>query len=1256
MRALIAALAALALTAAPARADVVIDPAHRTVTTSRLALRFDGADPERIDSVVWTDSAGHATANLAASGGGSCGDAQEFWGQSYGATQGLGPYPVVGGSAGTWSSPAPGQVRIVSQPAAGCGDQIAVTTTYTFSDSGPQASEIRVERRIAFDAHPEAVTGQPGLRVYVPRVPVSTYNRQLYPGPQGDVVAAGACDGCAPYGADRWGGGWFADDSAAGAGLLVLRDPADAPGAELEFDADALSASDNTSIVLPQPAGGWASAVDEVEYLCFYDASSWPAADRRAGAPATLPAGCGPLPSAGPSVAGEQVLGVGDASATVGAVVDPGGSAAAYHAEWGPTAAYGSRGPELPLDGAGARSVAAQLTGLAPGATYHWRIVAGTAAGPDQTVTTRVTPPPAPPPPPAAVITVRPGATTVLSGAASTPAGSPIVAYAWDFSGAGAYSSACGAADPVAAPAYAHAGTYTVGLKVTAANGASSTTSQTVTVSHVPAASGSGVLTGYACGSLVGNALCTHHVVWGAMVADALDNGCFDPVKVHTVDARSLTQAEPSIGVPPDVAAWFAARDAQDWKATGRVLLNGTIFTPRPFAVSVNGKASTLPGFVLIGETTDSLYSPSADAALAPGGGLPATPLARAQQIAAHLPGAPRLARAAQAPADVCTDPASQLASFGDPAAAGLGSNVDGFPLGGSRVSVHVVNGRAIVCTDLTLPALTPCDDDPQGFRLHATLVADQGGLQLQDLHAALGCAIIAGVTFSDVTFDYDANGHHWAAAGTVEAIPGVSLTGEVAFAHGDFVRASVSLGNDALVVPPWQVSKAEIDVEPTQTSGDVRLSLYPEIPVVHASLLDIDGHYELVWGHDPAHFELSGAVSTLGVRFGSGWIRYTPSLHAAVAHADFDVGFLDAFRAHGTFDGSVWSLAPLRFNLEADATLSVLDLVDVGGQVLVSNNGAAGCVELSGFGFHLHVGAWVDWDTGDTGVMWTGCDVGRVRDVPVAQAAQAASGVTVAPGTAYEIVGVDGAGAAPAVTLNGPGGARVDVPATGVVRDARAAVLHAGTTTFAILRAPAAGRWTVAPQAGSAPIARVRAATSLPPVRVRARVTGRGRADVLAYRVRRIPGQTVRFIERGAGWQRALGMATGARGRLRFTPAAIAGRRQVVAIATQSGRPRVELTVARFTAPGPPRLTRPRGLRAVRRGKAIVLRWRPVPGATAYEVRVGPATAVVTRPRYTVRAPRARITIRALSATGRGPAAAMRAGPRDGPARGRRG
>jgi hypothetical protein len=64
-----------------------------------------------------------------------------------------------------------------------------------------------------------------------------------------------------------------------------------------------------------------------------------------------------------------------------------------------------------------------------------------------------------------------------------------------------------------------------------------------------------------------------------------------------------------------------------------------------------------------------------------------------------------------------------------------------------------------------------------------------------------------------------------------------------------------------------------------------------------------------------------------------------------------------------------------------------------------------------------------------------------------------------------------------------------------------------------------------------------------------------------------------------------------------------------VVAIVEQNGLPRDAITVARYTAPAPPRPQRPRRLRARRRGSAIKVTWRPGRGAASQRV-------VVRRPR----------------------------------------
>jgi hypothetical protein len=93
-----------------------------------------------------------------------------------------------------------------------------------------------------------------------------------------------------------------------------------------------------------------------------------------------------------PSATTDAATDVGEAGATLDATLAAGGSSTAYF-QYGTTAAYGASTATQSVDASGGpSSVAAAVGGLAPGTTYHFRLVAensgGVAYGGDRTFTT----------------------------------------------------------------------------------------------------------------------------------------------------------------------------------------------------------------------------------------------------------------------------------------------------------------------------------------------------------------------------------------------------------------------------------------------------------------------------------------------------------------------------------------------------------------------------------------------------------------------------------------------------------------------------------------------------------------------------------------------------------------------------------------------------------------------------------------------------------------------------------------------------
>ena len=81
----------------------------------------------------------------------------------------------------------------------------------------------------------------------------------------------------------------------------------------------------------------------------------------------------------GPDLAEESALDISSTSATLGANIDPRGSNTSYYFEYGLTSAYGTDIPAAPGESIGSSEGAVEverhLQGLAPSATYHYRVV-----------------------------------------------------------------------------------------------------------------------------------------------------------------------------------------------------------------------------------------------------------------------------------------------------------------------------------------------------------------------------------------------------------------------------------------------------------------------------------------------------------------------------------------------------------------------------------------------------------------------------------------------------------------------------------------------------------------------------------------------------------------------------------------------------------------------------------------------------------------------------------------------------------------
>jgi hypothetical protein len=436
------------------------------------------------------------------------------------------------------------------------------------------------------------------------------------------------------------------------------------------------------------------------------------------------------------------------------------------------------------------------------------------------------------------------------------------------------------------------------------------------------------------------------------------------------------------------------------------------------------------------------------------------------------------------------------------------------------------------------------------------------------------------------------------------------------------------------------------LEPPPFQVKGGAAITLGPSVQGVAAVRIDADMHYSDAYNGEPWFIKATGALSLFDKQVASSYFNYYGSGLIEFG-MEGGIEFGDSARINGKLDGWVETRTPSRFNVEGHLEVCVDWLACIDGDAVASTIGAAACVSVKVVSipvlvkdkdWHWYAPTRVHWEmrpvkvSGGAGYTWSNhdldlmvgsCSIGKWV---LARSAQAPGGVQLVAIPADQpavTIRVHGAGAPPKFDLVGPDGRRISVPDRSggeIVKGSHMiAEQPSENTTTVFVAEPAAGDWRVEPRAGSAKITEVEHALAQPEPALAAGVGGKGYKRSLGYAFAPQDGQKVTFVERGPKTAHVLGVAKAGKckqavkgdrkvacGRLTFTPArGGAGRRDIVAVVEQDGRPRAQVKLASYVAPKDRVLGAPRLLRARRSGTSVLVRWQSVAGAAGYNAIV---------------------------------------------------
>lgn len=459
------------------------------------------------------------------------------------------------------------------------------------------------------------------------------------------------------------------------------------------------------------------------------------------------------------------------------------------------------------------------------------------------------------------------------------------------------------------------------------------------------------------------------------------------------------------------------------------------------------------------------------------------------------------------------------------------------------------------------------------------------------------------------------------------------------------------------------------INPPPLKIRADVGIAILP--PASGPPTVAINGYflYTDALGNQPWSLELGGTILVFNKQVGSGKviIKGSGSLDFEV-NVGLDLG--GVVKIEGGVSG--WIEPQYKKFLVQGFVKGCIWVVCARADGLVSNIGLSGCVDLgvitwwtlerdadwtwwAWWRLHwethqtiLKGGFGYTWSSGNVSLLGSSCDFGPWKpsrnasgaslvglqrlallgEAPSATAAQASDGITVAEGTPAVSVRVRGAGGAPKLQVEGPGGVRfasaLDAGSTQLSGKWMIAENPSDGSTSLVLINPEAGRWSITAQAGTPPIASLEESPyegapqvvggignaaggrktlnigfSLPAgMKLALEEEGKDVQQTLASDVR--PGRCPPEAERSPGGQ-AVKCAE-----LRFTPAeGPGGERKIFAAVSRDGVPVSREFIATFRTRGWTTPARPARLVLSRKGRTVTVAWTSAAHTSRYSVSV---------------------------------------------------